>query len=234
MPGQSLLQTPGELDARNVSLTHSLSAIVREHLVRDTGRALDVGCQAGNLMAMMGAAGDLEWTGIDPRFDDPETSPAGHELLPGYAHDLPFAAGTFDLVLLANVYEHIDPELRDESLDEIRRVLAPRGILVGQLPNPHFPVESHSRLPFMGYLPAPLRKRYWRLTPVHWQMDFHAVTVRDLRRRALTAGFTPELVERFNYPPEAIPARVRPIARAISPMYRVVPWAWQFCFRRSG
>lgn len=234
MPGKSLLQSADELDVRNRSLSSALAAIVRAHLVRSTGRALDVGCQAGALMALMAEAGDLAWSGVDPRFETPERSPAGHELLPGFAHTLPFADGTFDVVLFANVYEHLDPDLRDASLAEMRRVLAPDGILVGQLPNPRFPIESHSRLPFMGYLPPSMRRRYWRLTPVHWQMDFHAVTIGDLRTRAEAAGFRTELARGFNYPPDAVPARVRPVARAISPVYRVVPWAWQFCFRRTG
>jgi len=85
----------------------------------------------------------------------------------------------------------------------------------------------------MGYLPAPLRKRYWKLTPVHWQMDFYSVTARDLRRRATKAGLETLEVRTFNYPPEAIPERVRSVARALSPAWRVVPWAWQFCFRRT-
>ena len=73
------------------------------------------------------SSGDLTWVGVDPRFEVPETSPAGHELLPGWAHELPFPDDSFDLVLLANVYEHVDPDLRNASLAEIQRVLAPGG-----------------------------------------------------------------------------------------------------------
>lgn len=233
MAGKALLQSPTEIDARNRHLSDTLAELAARHLTQHSGRALDVGCQSGAQMALMGGAGDFEWVGVDPKFDAPETSLAGHQMLPGFAHQLPFPDATFDLVLLANVYEHIEPARRDASMREIHRVLKPGGVLVGQLPNPFFPVESHSRLPFMGYLPPALRRRYWRLTPVHWEMDFYSITARDVRKRAERAGFETLEVRGFNYPAEAIPSKVRPVARALSPVWKVVPWAWQFAFRRT-
>src|SRR3954452_3240043 len=177
--GKGLLQSDDELAARNDALSGALSELAARYLSTDHGKALDVGCQQGALMTMMDGAGDFSWVGVDPNVDQPMTSPAGQQMLHGWAHELPFEDESFELVLLANVYEHIDPLQRDASLREIRRVLKRGGILVGQLPNPYFPVESHSRLPFMGYLPPSLRRRYWRFTPVHWEMDFHSVTSRD-------------------------------------------------------
>ena len=35
--------------------------------------------------------------------------------------------------------------LANNRLHEISRVLRPGGILAGQIPNPYFPIESHSR-----------------------------------------------------------------------------------------
>src|SRR4051812_3301610 len=115
MPGTALLQTADELAARNRFMSDALGSIARRHLGALSGRAIDVGCQQGAVMALLGDVGDFEWVGVDPRFEAPETSDAGHTMLPGWAHELPFPNDTFDLALLANVYEHIDPDQRDAS-----------------------------------------------------------------------------------------------------------------------
>jgi SAM-dependent methyltransferase len=130
--------------------------------------------------------------------------------------------------MLANVYEHVFPERRVASFEEIRRVLAPGGVVVGQIPNPYFPIESHSRLPFMGWLPVGLQHRYWRLSPSPWEHDFFVVTPKHLRRDATAGGLEPRLVRNFNYPPEVIPEGVRWAARALRRPMGVMPWAWQF------
>ena len=159
---------------------------------------------------------------------------SGAEIKHGWGHDIPFDDGAFDCVVFANVYEHVDPEYRQRTLEEILRVLAPSGILVGQLPNPHFPIESHSRLPFMGWLPMRAQKAYWRLSPVSWDHDFYAVTIKDLRRRAERAGFHRELIRKFGYPLDAIPRKVRPVARMLSLPMKLMPWAWQFVFSKPS
>ncbi len=125
------------------------------------------------------------------------------------------------------------PERREASLTEIRRVLAPGGVVVGQIPNPHFPVESHSRLPFMGWLPMRAQKVYWRLSPVPWEHDFFVVTMRQMRATAEELGYHTLYVSNFNYPPEVIPSALRTAWRALERPMRFMPWAWQFVLRRT-
>jgi SAM-dependent methyltransferase len=230
----TLLQTAEEISARDRALTEAMAALIGAHGDKRTGRALDVGCQAGRQLDRLALMTGHEWVGIDPILEAPALSDGGARLLPGSSDAIPFPDATFDVVLLANVWEHISPSSRDASVAEMRRVLAPGGIVVGQLPNPYFPVESHSRLPFLGWLPRRLQRAYWRLSPVWWQHDFYTVTVHDLRRRMLRADMEPLAVRGFNYPLDAIPKRVRPLARLASVPMRVVPWSWQFCFRRPG
>jgi SAM-dependent methyltransferase len=226
--GSGLLHSHDEWDARNRVLSETLSALVREHAPASAKRALDVGCQNGVTTDRYARLTDLEWMGVDPVISEPYRSPEGMLLKPGAADRLDFPDGEFDVVMLANVYEHVLPDRRVASFREIRRVLAEGGIVVGQIPNPYFPIESHSRLPFMGWLPVRAQKAYWRLAPVSWEHDFFVVTPRHLRRDAAMGGLSTAMVRKFNYPPEVIPRALRGVARALQRPMRIVPWAWQF------
>lgn len=232
LAGTGLMQSRTEWSLRNQTLSRSLCDLVNLYRAFDARRALDIGAQHGALMDRYADLTGLEWTGIDPAFDEESRSPQGALLVPGLADKLPFEDGRFDVAMLANVYEHIPPDSRAASMREIRRVLSPEGVVVGQIPNPYFVIENHSRLPFMGWLPVSLQKRYWSLSRVPWEHDFFVVTPRHLRSDAEAGGFTVRLVQRFNYPLDVIPSNVRPIARAVYPASRrVMPWAWQFALR---
>lgn len=233
LAGRGLLQSPEEWAARNRALADTLSELVNQNIAPSTCRALDVGCQDGALTDALGAQTNFEWFGVDPAIALPKSSGGGAQLLNGWAHKIPFPDQHFDCVVLANVYEHISPELRTQSLGEIRRVLAAQGILVGQLPNPYFPIESHSRLPFMGWLPMTVQKKYWRLAPVTYKHNFYVVTASDLKIRAEALGFQTVQIRQFNYPRSAIPRSVRWAAGLFDLLNGVIPWSWQFVFRNQ-
>lgn len=232
LTGKGLLQSPAEWEARNTTLADTLSELLVAHIRPETGRVLDVGSQTGALTVMLQARCGHRWWGIDPATTEEQTLSDTVQLLPGSADRIPFPDAHFDAVVLANVFEHLSPPLYQQSLGEIRRVLIPGGVLVGQVPNPYFPIESHSRLPFMGWLPYRWQLRYWRLSPAPWQHDFYVVTARDVKREAERAGLTAEIIRNFNYPPEVIPRSVRWAARLLERPMRIMPWAWQFVFRK--
>jgi SAM-dependent methyltransferase len=234
LTGQGLLQTSEEWAARNRILATSLSQLAEIYLPPNATRGLDVGCQTGNLTDYLNAHTLMSWEGIDPSLRGSKRSPHGAPLHPAAADKIPYPDHHFDCLLLANVFEHIPPERRHASFVEMYRVLRPGSILVGQLPNPYFPIESHSRLPFMGWLPLKLQKRYWRLSPVPWEHDFFTVTLRHVRREAQHTGFQVAHVNKFNYPPEALPRAARPVAVVLARPMRRFPWAWQFVLRRPG
>ncbi|HEX5415759.1 MAG TPA: class I SAM-dependent methyltransferase, partial [Chloroflexota bacterium] len=174
--GKALLQSDEEWDVRNRVLSETLTELVRREAPSDAKRGLDVGCQNGWTTDRYAKLTGLEWVGIDPAVEGEKRSPDGLELRQGTADRLEFEDAAFDVVMLANVYEHILPDRRVASFREIRRVLRPDGVVVGQIPNPYFPIESHSRLPFMGWLPIRAQRVYWKLTPVSWEHDFFVVT----------------------------------------------------------
>ena len=229
-----LLQSDEEWTARCEILGRQLALMVDKYAPADATRGIEIGCQRGALTDQMGYLTRVpRWTGIDPSLPGKLVTEHGCELYPAFASKLDFPDCTFDVALFANVFEHIPPHDRDASLQEMFRVLKPGGAVVGQIPNPYFLIESHSRLPFMGWLPTKWQHRYWKLAPVTWDHDFYVVTMKHLRPVAQRAGFDVVHVDSFNYPPEAIPQKVRWAARVMErrPM-SYLPWSWQFVLRR--
>ncbi len=230
-----LLQTDQEWEARNTVLSRHLAELVNEYSAPGAADGIEIGCQTGALTDQMGQLTRVpKWTGIDPAVTERSVTDRGCTVHPGRASQLNFPNETFDVALFANVFEHIPPDERDVSLAEIYRVLKPGGVVVGQLPNPYFPIESHSRLPFMGWLPVTWQRRYWKLAPVSWGHDFYVVTIKHLEEAAQRAGFDVVHVRNFNSPPEVIPSGVRWAARLLERPMQYVPWSWQFVLARSA
>jgi hypothetical protein len=150
--------------------------------VRPGMRVVDVGCGSLGLRAL---EPDLDVTGVDlaPRPDYP-----GRFVRADATERLPFADGEFDLAYSSSVIEHVPPERRAAFAAEVRRIA--RGWFV-QTPARSFPIEPHALLPFAHWLPAPVRRRYWRLGAMgHWE------DIRLLGRRELEALFGPAAPER--------------------------------------
>jgi SAM-dependent methyltransferase len=115
------------------------SAIVRRHFERP-GRVHDVGCAAGYFLQVMREAGwDVQ--GLEP--SDAIRPQAIERLGPdrvraGLLHEAGFAPGSFDLVTLWDVLEHIPDFV--SALREVRRLLAPGGKVLIETQN----VESRA------------------------------------------------------------------------------------------
>ncbi|MBU1942411.1 MAG: methyltransferase domain-containing protein [Actinobacteria bacterium] len=92
-------------------------------------RVLDVGCSTGSMLSAIGAAFGTTGTGIDFSVGAVrlavEYNPLGNEYHVADALNLPFADGSFDVVVSFGVIEHVsDPE---RMVGEVVRVLAPGG-----------------------------------------------------------------------------------------------------------
>jgi SAM-dependent methyltransferase len=146
------------------------------------GRVLDVGCGRLGLRAL---EPELDITGLDiaPCPDYP-----GAFVQADAAAGLPFATDEFDLVYCSSVIEHVPPARRAAFATELRRV--GRGWFV-QTPAWSFPIEPHALLPFAHWLPASLRRPYWRLGIAgNWE------AIELLRRGELERLFGPAQAER--------------------------------------
>jgi SAM-dependent methyltransferase len=145
-------------------------------------RVLDLGCGGLGLRALEPA---LDITGVD-LYERPDYP--GPFVRADAAAGLPFAAAEFDLVYCSSVIEHVPPARRAAFAAEVRRV--GRGWFV-QTPAFSFAIEPHSLLPGAHWLPARLRRRYWRLGAAPgWE------EISLLRRSEVEQLFGPALAER--------------------------------------
>lgn len=106
--------------------------------LRDGHQVLDVGCGTGNLLRSIGKRHpDVALSGLDP--DPKALARAGRKarrarvevrLERGFAQELPYEDGSFDRVFSSLMLHHLDTASKDALLAEVRRVLAPDGLLV--------------------------------------------------------------------------------------------------------
>jgi len=147
-------------------------------------KGLDVGCGNGKLTEEIMKKTGLFFEGVTP------APPSSHTLkiIKGYADNLPYPDNSFDIVTLISVFEHISPEKRLESLEEIYRVLSPKSILIVQIPNGNYPIDLHSKLPFINYLPRFLQEKYHRVF-CNGEMDFYPIRMGYFLKVSKRVGF---------------------------------------------
>ena len=100
------------------------------------GRLLDVGCATGLFLR---GIRELEWQVAGVELSDHAASYArqnfGLDVKTGTLEEAAFASGSFDVVTMWDVIEHVfDPKA---TLMEVARVLRPGGIIVASTPNPN-------------------------------------------------------------------------------------------------
>ncbi len=184
------------------------AAIFREHfkISKDT-KLLDLGSENGQNVFNLLSGYDYDPSNIYIADIDPKALEQGHEkfgfskVLIAENEPLPFADKFFDIVFCSSVIEHVTipkaelwnvrsgREFRKRSLEhqkdfaaEISRLGARYFV---QTPAKSFPIESHTWLPFMGYLPRRLFLPILSATNRVWVKaappDFNLLTKADMR-----------------------------------------------------
>ena len=120
----------------------------------------------------------------DARFLEAEYP--GMRYVHGNALDLPFEDNAFDLVHSSAVIEHVGSfENQRRMLAECLRV-ARRGICI-TTPNRWFPIEFHTQLPLVHWLPKPMGRRIMRGIGLDFfarEENLNLLTRRELREMA--------------------------------------------------
>jgi ubiquinone/menaquinone biosynthesis C-methylase UbiE len=189
--------------------------LMRRHVPLEGKRILDAGCGVGAFVRRFRECSqnvvgfDVERPSVLKGIEEVP------DLMLAVAEHLPYKDGSFDVILMHEVLEHVDDHLA--SLREMRRVLAPGGRLVVFCPNRLYPFETHGifigkkyifgNMPLVNYLPDFLRNR---LVP-------HARAYRkgQLRRLYRKAGLEAE-VHSFVFPGfDHVMARRKLVGRAL-------------------
>lgn len=131
----------------------------------DESRCLDIGCSSAVVTQEL-APLFRSIIGIEFDYEALTQAPVqrpfdgGISLLNGDAMTLPFADHSFDVILCAQVYEHVPDDTQLAS--EMYRVLRPGGVVFFSGPNQSFPYEFHYNLPFLHWLPGNLANKVLR------------------------------------------------------------------------
>lgn len=144
-------------------------------------KVLDVGCNSGDFLKLLEQAKQCEATGVD--VSEPALALArakGLAVVHADAEALPFADGSFDVVILREVLVHLHDPVK--ALKEIARVLKPSGFLLGSAP--HANLERH-------WEDASLHHRYYTEELLLSQLSeaFESTHLKVLNGAQFTVGF---------------------------------------------
>lgn len=221
---------PAAVDRASHGDTDAVSRRVKAdkiaHILADTwldrlaeARCLDLGCGIGVIAEHLATVA-REVVALEPEPSLIFQAPSALSRLQADGLQLPFGDGAFDLVVCAQVYEHVADPVRLAS--EITRVLRPGGICYFSGPNRLWPYEYHYRAWFIHWLPHRLVKWAVRLLGRDPSSQVKLLSYRQLRR--LWTGFdisdyTPNLVrDPEHFPGASAPRWMRRIPAPILAM----------------
>lgn len=149
---------------------------------------LDIGCSSGiisyTLASFFQTVVGIEYDEAALRAADQNARKHVRFIL-GDAMHLPFRDAAFEVIICAQVYEHVPDDRR--LFDEIHRVLKGGGVVFFSGPNWLFPIEPHYRWPFLHWLPPVLADTILRVTGLGMQYYERSRPFWSLRR--LMKGF---------------------------------------------
>lgn len=167
-------------------------ALIDRYAPLQDRRILDVGCGIGTYVDKLRQfSGQVYGIDIDTGRIS-EGAGSLPNLLAAEAERPPFVSGSFDVILLHEVLEHVRDD--HQVVAEAYRLLAPGGRMVIFAPNRLYPFETHGiywrgnyrfgNFPFVNYLPGSWRRRLCPHVRVYSAADLKAL-LRDLDHRVV-------------------------------------------------
>jgi SAM-dependent methyltransferase len=153
-------------------------------------RVLEIGVGSGGISHYFGThpSGRYDVVGVD--VVDSRLITEGYRYVAITDTTLPFADGSFDVVISNHVIEHVgDDAAQAHHLAEMRRVMRDDGIGYLAVPNRWMLVEPHYRLAFLSWWPESMRSGWLRLFRRGQHYDCRPLTRADLEGRLSVAGF---------------------------------------------
>jgi SAM-dependent methyltransferase len=147
----------------NAGMRETAARLLDKAQLPKKGAMLDAGCGSGQTMTwFLGAHREWIATGIDVAPEPVAAARAARlSVQRASALDLPFASGTFDLVITLDLLQHLPLDGGDaKALSEFRRVLRPRAPLLIRTNAQAFPKTSDDpEFSYRKYEPDGLRRR---------------------------------------------------------------------------
>jgi ubiquinone/menaquinone biosynthesis C-methylase UbiE len=156
--------------------------LIRRYVPLEGRRILDIGCGLGAYVANFRRFTDEAYgMDVDPPRVQEGRRRGVENLMLAAAESLPFVDGSFDVIVLNEVIEHV----RDDraTLREALRVLRPGGSVVIYAPNRLYPFETHGvylgkryifgNIPLVNWLPNLLRNRVVPHARAYLHGDIH-------------------------------------------------------------
>lgn len=147
----------------------------------------------------------------------------GLEFRIGDAMNLDFPDNTFDVVVCAQVYEHVSNPKK--MLDEIYRVLKPSGICYFAAINKYWPKEAHYNLLFLSYLPKKIANIYVKLfhkADKYWETPLSWRQLKRITKKFKVVDYTEEILsnpQKFGYKNPKMPVAISKTLKYFAPTF---------------
>lgn len=147
-------------------------ALIEAHGL-ESGSLLDVGCATGSFLSLAQAKG-WQCRGVEvSAFAAAQARErTGCEIFCGKLEDAPFGAGTFDVITMWDLLEHLPDPV--QGLEKARRLLKPSGLLLVNTPNENSLLRRVARFLYRGsggWITAPVNRLYHRYHLYYFSAD---------------------------------------------------------------